>query len=151
MQSYEDHENGIETVIRNSKITSIGVGILSRIENSKIVPNPSGKYSRVFFHMCNVPNLATGEILNSVFTPSDGTYASLIGIYCSPRETAYGENYYFGSLVVRGCSNSIPTRTVPIKRTISSYITGNIVIDSVTVIDSNFPITAEPKQITIIN
>lgn len=148
--AYYDHENGIETVIENSSVQSLGLGVGSKVYNSKIYNNNNQDYCWILLHMCSIDGLANYEITNTKFYPIVGQQNASIGVYCSPRDSGNAEDYYFGKLVVRNCKNETNGIVFPIESQIASRITGNTTVKSITVINSNLLIKINSKDKCII-
>lgn len=148
--AYYDHENGIETIIENSSVQSLGLGVGSKVNNCKIHNNNNQDYCWVLLHMCSIEGLANYEITNTVFYPLVGQEHASIGIYCSPRDSGNEQDYYFDKLLVRNCKNATNGFAYSIESQIASRITGETTVKDITVINSNLLIDIDSLNKCII-
>ena len=145
--AYGDHPNGIETLIKNSDLTSVGVGVKSKIVNCIIRANVGDSMCRVNLDCCSVDGLAEYEIVDCDFYPEDQSFAG-IRVYCSPQSSGYDYDYYFNSLKVVNCKNKSITIQMPIINGVASAITGTTRIDTISVKESTMQIACPAKTST---
>ena len=138
--SYADHPNGIETLVENTKLSSIGLGVLGKMVNCQIVPTKNDSLCRVNLDVCSVEGLANYMIDSCSFLPKSGG-TSDISIYCYPQASGMNYDYLFGKLLITNCNVSGGT-SMPIILRASSDFTGTIIIDSISVINANMRIDA---------
>lgn len=142
--AYGDHENGIETTIKNSNLTSVGLGVLGSIENCTIKANVMYQMCRILLGCCSVDGLAVYSIRNCEFYPENESYSGIC-VYLSPQSSGYNYDYYFDKLTVENCTNKSKTISMNIKNLISGNVTGTVDIDTITVKDSSPLIQATAK------
>lgn len=146
--AYGDHVNGIETVVSNSTISSVGLGPMGMLINSNIVCCKDRDMCRVNLYMCSVEGLANFIIENCRFYPQSIKYTG-IRVVCAPRDSGSNADYYMDSLSVVNCRNMSRKISMPIEQVITLNVTGETSFDVLNVINSNLNVemTAEKTYV----
>lgn len=147
--AYGDHENGIETRIVNSKLTSVGLGASSTLENCVIRATSTDKLCNINLNMYSVNGIAKYTIKNCIFYPENNTEPySGIRVYCGAYGRGTESDYYFNQLLVKNCQNYNPKIPMNIIYGLVGTYTGTITIEEITVIDStpSIAVSAQNKN-----
>ena len=125
--AYDDHENGVETTIRDSVLSSVTVGPMSTVDNCVITDChwPDFHLCRIDMHCCSVEGLATYDIKNCTFIQASGAAAE-IRTYCSPQPAGYASDYYFDRAVIYSVRRGEPSGTFRAVAVASNQITGTV-------------------------
>ena len=103
---YDDHENAIETIIKDSTVSAILAGALCNIDNVKITGGTSaaqaGARGRISLHMYAIEKLAEYTLKNISFDRNTGAY-HIYGFLEIPSASGYAADYYWNKLTVSNC------------------------------------------------
>lgn len=140
--AYGDHQNGIETIITRSTLSSVGLGALGKLVDCDIICCKDDDLCVVNLDMCSVDGIAHYVIENCRFYPQSNKRSG-VRVVCAPRDTGKDADYFLNSLSVSNCRNMRSTADMPIKQVITSSVTGEITLGVLNVINSNLSIEME--------
>lgn len=140
--AYADHQNGIETIITRSTLSSVGLGALGKLSDCDIVCCKDDDLCVVNLDMCSVDGIAHYVIENCRFYPQSNKRSG-VRVVCAPRDTGKDADYFLNSLSVSNCRNMSSTADMPIKQVITSSVTGEITLRVLNVINTNLSVEME--------
>ena len=133
--AYLDHENAMNTIVRNTVAAGIAVSALGIIENCTIVSNINSYFScLVRLNASSIKNAAKYTVKNVYFEPDPAATGTYVGVWISASPQTSGNTYYIDDCVFENVKCNID---ILCSFRFSFTSGSNYVIDNIYIKDTN--------------